>query len=214
MLLLSIACSAALFAAAENARGRMTIRDVPLNRTAAWGKHVTMLREARSPKSVPPLRILGVAPPVASVSRGTAPSGGAPREWLDRIRRASIRHGVEEALLTAVLKAESNFDPNAVSPKGARGAMQIMPETGRKLGLRDFFDPDANLDAGAGYLASLLREFSSLELALAAYNAGPDAVRRHSGLPPYAETRTYVARVLALFKRYREQPRWSDSGKR
>jgi len=114
---------------------------------------------------------------------------------------------VAEALLAAVLKAESNFNPDAVSPKGALGVMQIMPATGEKLGLRNFFDPEENLDAGAAYLASLLRAFPSPELALAAYNAGPDAVRRHGGLPPYEETRSYVTRVLTLFNRYSDRLR-------
>lgn len=156
-----------------------------------------MLQDNRSPATVPPLPVAVFSAPWADDR-----TDGAPVEWRDRIRRASYRHGVAEALLTAVLKVESNFNSNAVSPKGAKGAMQIMPATGKALGLQDFFDPEANLDAGAGYLAALLREFSTPELALAAYNAGPDAVRRHGSVPPYEETRNYVARVLALFVRY------------
>jgi soluble lytic murein transglycosylase-like protein len=205
MLLFSFSlccCCAALLVAAGVARGQMTIRDVPLNRTAAWGKHVAMLRDARSPATVPPLRIGASAAPAVAAPRAALPDFGMSGEWRERIRRASRRHGTPEALLTAVLQAESNFDPYAVSPKGALGAMQIMPATGRELGLRNFFDPEANLDAGAAYLAALLREFSDPTLALAAYNAGPAAVRRHGGLPPYEETRNYVARVLALFRRY------------
>jgi soluble lytic murein transglycosylase-like protein len=201
-LFLSLVCCAAFLAAADIAFGRMTIRELPLNRTAAWGKNIALLRETASSKRVPPLPVPCFPLPAVSLSRSERSADEAPREWLERIQGASRRHGVPEALLTAVLKAESNFNPYAVSPKGARGAKQIMPETGRTLGLRDFFDAEANLDAGAQYLASLLRKFSSPELALAAYNAGPEAVWRHGGVPPYEETKNYVARVLLLFKRY------------
>lgn len=205
MLLIFLVC-AAFLAAADPALARMTVRDVPLNRTAAWKNHAAMLRKAPGSKPVPPLRVSAAAVP--AVPKTLAPlSFEAPQEWHERIGRASRRHGVPEALLAAVIKAESNFNSRAVSPKGARGAMQIMPSTGAELGLRDFFDPEANLDAGAGYLASLLREFCHPELALAAYNAGPAAVRRHGGLPPYEETRGYVARVLALYNRYAGQAR-------
>ena len=201
--LLFLICCAAFLAAAHDARGEMTIRELPLNRTAAWEQHVALLQRGPSPNIIPPLRISSATVPVAPVSWAAVPAGEVPNEWLERIRLASTRHGLDEALLTAVIKVESNFDSYAMSPKGARGVMQIMPDTGRALGLENFFDPDANLDAGAAYLASLLREFSRPELALAAYNAGPDAVRRHGGLPPYAETQNYVDRVLTLFKQYR-----------
>ena len=205
VFLISLACCAVFLAAPDSAWGQMTVRDVPLNRTAAWKKNVAMLQENRFSRTVPPLPVSGV--PAVSVSRAAFLTGEVPQEWIPRIRRASSRHGVAEALLAAVLKAESNFNPYAVSPKGAKGAMQIMPGTGRDLGLRNFFDPEENLDAGAAYLASMLREFSSLELALAAYNAGPGAVRRHGGIPPYEETQTYVVRVLSLFNRYSGQLR-------
>jgi soluble lytic murein transglycosylase-like protein len=127
-------------------------------------------------------------------------------DWQAIIRDASRRHGVEETLLTAVLQVESNFNPYAVSRAGARGAMQIMPATGRELGLGDFFDPVANTDAGARYLAEMLRLFPRLELSLAAYNAGPGAVNQYGGnVPPFQETRNYVAKVLALYKRLNGQ---------
>lgn len=177
----------------------MVIREVPLDGTSAWRKRVARLQRG-SGNDAPPLRV--TADPTASRAREALSVDSVPQEWRGRIRRASLRHGVSEALLTAVLKTESHFDARAVSPKGALGAMQIMPAVGRELGLENFFDPEANLDAGAAYLASLLREFSRPELALAAYNAGPAAVRRHGGLPPYEETRAYVARVLDLFRRY------------
>ncbi|MDR1686144.1 MAG: lytic transglycosylase domain-containing protein [Desulfovibrio sp.] len=123
-------------------------------------------------------------------------------DWGNAVRFAGGKYGVSEALLTAILQVESNFNPRAVSPKGALGAMQIMPETGRELGLVDFFDPEANIDAGARYLASLLQTFARTDLALAAYNAGPAAVLKYGGIPPYPETRDYVARVLDLYGKY------------
>ena len=103
-------------------------------------------------------------------------------------------------LLQALVRVESAFSPDAVSPKGARGLAQLMPDTARALGV-DINNPRENLDGGARYLLAQIESFGSLELALAAYNAGPDAVRQHGGIPPYAETRAYVARVLAEFAR-------------
>jgi soluble lytic murein transglycosylase-like protein len=132
------------------------------------------------------------------------------------IRLAGGKYGVPETLLTAILQVESDFNPFAVSPKGAMGVMQIMPETGRELGLTDFFDPEANIDAGTRYLASLLRMFSRTDLALAAYNAGPAAVMKYGGVPPYPETRDYVARVLDHYRKFqaglRPEPRRSRPG--
>lgn len=103
-------------------------------------------------------------------------------------------------LFQALVRVESAFNSDAVSPKGARGLAQLMPSTARALGV-NIYDPRENLDGGARYLLAQLETFGSLDLALAAYNAGPDAVRQHGGIPPYAETRAYVARVLAEFER-------------
>ena len=195
----------------------MTVRETPLNRTPGWERQIVRLRDTRPGTAIPPLRVPVWGVPSPSTARSAVPAGkvrlaeppfaagdsaDVPPEWRERISRASRRHGVDKALLAAVLKAESDFDARAVSPKGARGVMQIMPATGKELGLQHFFDPEANLDAGAGYLAALLRRFSRVDLALAAYNAGPDAVRRHGGVPPYAETQAYVSRVLDLYGRY------------
>jgi Transglycosylase SLT domain len=103
-------------------------------------------------------------------------------------------------LFQALVRVESAFDQNAVSPKGARGLAQLMPDTARVLGV-DINNPRENLDGGARYLLAQIKTFGSVDLALAAYNAGPDAVRHYGGIPPYAETRAYVARVLAEFER-------------
>ena len=118
------------------------------------------------------------------------------------INAAADEHQVDPALIKAVIHAESAFNPYAVSPKGAQGLMQLMPKTGRMLGLRNPFSPASNIRAGTRYLAQLLRRFPNEAHAIAAYNAGEAPVTRYRGVPPYAETRAYVRRVLSLKKQY------------
>lgn len=120
------------------------------------------------------------------------------------ITKASRKYNVESALIRAVIKAESNFNHLAVSRKGARGLMQLMPTTASSLEVHDSFHPENNIEGGARYLRYLLKYFNgSLPLALAAYNAGENAVIRYGGIPPYRETQTYVKRVLAYLDRYK-----------
>ena len=122
------------------------------------------------------------------------------------IAAAAERHKVDCALIKAVIKAESNFDHSAVSPKGAQGLMQLMPQTALSLQVRDSFEPEANIEGGVRYLRYLINVYGGdLRLALAAYNAGEKAVARHRGIPPFAETRTYVRRVLDHYDRYRKE---------
>jgi soluble lytic murein transglycosylase-like protein len=114
------------------------------------------------------------------------------------------RHGLDPALVLAVASVESGFEPNAVSPKGALGLMQLMPATASSLGVTDAFDPETNLEGGSRYLAELIALYrGDLTKVLAAYNAGPGAVKRHGGVPPYQETRAYVKKVL---ERYKKKP--------
>jgi len=114
------------------------------------------------------------------------------------IRTHSARYGVSAHLVRAVIASESAYNPGAVSPKGAKGLMQLMPATAKQYGVTDIFDPDQNIRGGVAHLRALLDDFGGdARLAVAAYNAGSQAVRRYSGIPPYPETRTYVARVMS-----------------
>ncbi len=116
--------------------------------------------------------------------------------YADLFRSAGAAHGIQPSVLAAVAKTESAFDPRAVSHAGAQGLMQFMPATAADMGV-DPFDPASAIDGAARYLSQNLRRFGSLELALAAYNAGPGAVQQHGGIPPFAETQAYVPKVLA-----------------
>ena len=117
---------------------------------------------------------------------------------------AAERHEVDSLLVAAIVEAESGFSPERISPKGAVGLMQVLPSTAAAYGDKDLFDPHVNLDVGSRYLSWLLREFrGDLRLAVAAYNAGPGAVERYHGIPPYRETRQYVKRVLKIYDEHR-----------
>ena len=137
---------------------------------------------------------------------------GAPRfsdsgSYDDLIRLASDRHNVDADLIRAVIKVESDFDSTARSHKGAMGLMQLMPDTARLHNVWDLFDPGANIEGGVRHLKLLLGKYQGdLQLSLAAYNAGIKAVERHGGIPPFAETREYVRRVLGHYQTYRGEP--------
>ncbi|WP_092063629.1 transglycosylase SLT domain-containing protein [Desulfonauticus submarinus] len=120
---------------------------------------------------------------------------------LDRLIKVYSKHyRLDPALVKAVIKVESNFEPEAESSKGAQGLMQITPITQKELDLDTPFDPASNIEAGIRYLKSLLNRFSSIELALAAYNAGPGNVKRYGGIPPFKETKEYVKKVLKIYQ--------------
>lgn len=118
------------------------------------------------------------------------------------IARAAARHGLPPGLVKAVVRAESNFQPHALSNKGAQGLMQLMPGTASDLGVQDPFRAEDNVYGGTRYLREMYERFGDWKYALAAYNAGPGAVDRFKGIPPYAETQQYVERVLHYYRRY------------
>jgi soluble lytic murein transglycosylase-like protein len=141
--------------------------------------------------------------PEPAVARPAAEGGGVSRglrAFAQVIRAAAERYGVDTRLVEAIVQTESAGNPTAVSPKGARGLMQLMPERAAELGVRDSFDPTQNVDGGVRHMRDLLRRFGGdVTLALAAYNAGEGAVRNYGGVPPFAETREYVRRVRQMY---------------
>ena len=126
-----------------------------------------------------------------------------PSQIQSLVADASSRNDVPPGLVNAVVMAESAGDPSAVSTAGAQGLMQLMPGTSESCGISNPFDPQQNMDCGTRYLHQLLERYNNnVELAVAAYNAGPGAVDQYRGVPPYAETRAYVARVLTAYRNY------------
>jgi soluble lytic murein transglycosylase len=136
-----------------------------------------------------------------------APKGPPPgkgNEWMmEYAERYSRANNLSPALVKAIIKAESNGQRYAVSPKGAQGMMQLMPFTARRMNVSDPFDPIENIEGGVKYIKELLGTFGgNLVHAVAAYNAGPEAVKKYGGIPPYKETRTYVKRVMNYYRQY------------
>ena len=152
-----------------------------------------------------PAATTAVSSPLGTAGVAAAPAGavtGVP--FADEINAAAARHKLDPALLAGLIRQESNFDPDAASPAGARGLTQLMPATAAGLGVTDATDPAQAIEGGARYLRQQLDSFGSDPTrALAAYNAGPGAVLRHGGVPPYAETQAYVRKVQEFAAEYR-----------
>lgn len=154
--------------------------------------------------NVPVLKTLDHIP--SSVLKNLRPTKISPREirYHPIILAASSKHQVDPALVKAIIKAESGYNPAAVSRKGAVGLMQLMPATASDLGVKDLFDPELNIHGGVKYLKQLLLRYEgNLVLAIAAYNAGIGNVRKYEGIPPYKTTRYYVKKVLEYYRRYK-----------
>jgi soluble lytic murein transglycosylase-like protein len=144
-----------------------------------------------------------VTTPATAPTAGASGGDGAYKAEIDA---AAQKYGLDPALLRGLIRQESNFDPNAGSPAGAQGLCQLMPGTAAALGCTNVHDPAQNIDAGARYLRQQLDAFGGdVSKALAAYNAGPGAVKRYGGVPPYAETQNYVRQVQAYADEYRRQ---------
>lgn len=147
-------------------------------------------------------RLLQPSPQAAPTGEGPAPVPPAQIDAL--VEQNAATWQVDPALIKAVIANESGFDAHATSPVGAQGLMQLMPETAAAMGVRDPYDAAQNVAGGTRYLRAMLDRFNGdQKLAIAAYNAGPGAVEEHGGIPPYAETRSYVDNVLGSYARYR-----------
>lgn len=148
-----------------------------------------------APAATPPRRPASPPRPATALALRTTT---ALDDFSLHIRDAADRYGLPERLIHAVIRVESGGNPRAVSPKGARGLMQLMPGTAALLGVRDSFNPAENIDGGVRHLRGLVDRLGDLPLALAAYNAGERAVAQYAGIPPYPETQGYVTRILKL----------------
>jgi soluble lytic murein transglycosylase-like protein len=142
-------------------------------------------------------------PPVASPK---PPVEKAKHPYNPIIQKAAERYEIDPALVKAIIMAESNYNPRAVSKMGARGLMQLMPATAEALGVEDIFNPEHNIHAGVRYFRQLLDRFDgNIELALAAYNAGSRKVRKYKGIPPFRATQIYIEKVFVYYERYKKE---------
>ncbi len=162
---------------------------------------VTAIRADEMPAVDDAAPAAAVVAPAVTAPQQSAKAVHAPldsRPFADLIETVSLKHGIDPELVHALVMAESNYQPRAKSGAGARGLMQVMPETAEDFGIKGLYDPQNNLEAGVQYLKFLLTRFD-LKRAIAAYNAGPENVRKYNGIPPFEETRDYVKRVYGTY---------------
>ena len=177
---------------------------IRLIRREAAGENVRLYVSDSSFTELPASQITGYESDLTPVAPSTpaAQTASAPLTIEQHVAQANLATGVDADFIQSVIKAESGANPHAVSPKGARGLMQLMPATATKLGVKDSFDPGQNIHGGAEYLRDLLVKYNGDAVkALAAYNAGPQRVAQYHGVPPYRETQLYVASIIRDYNR-------------
>ena len=196
---------------------------VPIGLIAAHHRSETQLEtnpgETGSPPMTrPPATTTVDQKPVTPVATGQSESSRSieqsPLSYIQKSERlyhpiilqAANRYQVDPAIVKAIIMAESSYNPKAVSKKGAKGLMQLMPKTAREMGVEDIFNPEHNINGGVRYYKKLLKQFKGdIKLALAAYNAGMKTVREHKGVPPYKATRHYIKKVFEYYQHYKKQ---------
>ena len=185
-------------AAALAAMGTLAAADTlsTSNRAALFRSQTDVLDNRAASQYADSIRLQPPRVEVPTAFGGPRFSGSYSGPYLQMARDAARRNGIPEDLFLRLVQQESAWNPRAVSRAGAQGLAQLMPGTARYLGVRNVWDPYQNLDGGARYLREQYETFRSWRLALAAYNAGPEAVRRHGGIPPFRETRNYVRVIL------------------
>jgi hypothetical protein len=157
---------------------------------------------------LPAEEVVAIEPEDVFTPAPSKPPITAAAPFREFVEAAAKRYSVDADLIASVIAVESNFDPKAISRKNARGLMQLLPETAARLGVKNIFDPQENIDAGTRYLRDLLQRYKNdLVLALAAYNAGPDRVEQYGRVPPYSETISYVRRVKRAYDKRKSDPR-------
>jgi len=183
---------------------------LPARRAPAGATFANTLAGTRAPAAPTRPRLSSAKSNLVLTTVSSAvPSGGAV-PFQDLIQAAAAKYGLDPALLAGIVKQESNFNPNAKSGSGAKGLTQLMDATARRLGVTDPFDPAQSLDGGARFLSGLMKQFhGDPSLALAAYNAGPGAVQKYGGIPPYQETQRYIPKVLGYAAQFSRS--WASS---